>query len=749
MPQRRPAKTTEKPRRFYQVAVPSPLRRTFDYLPPRAESLPATIGVRVRVPFGSRRVIGIVTAIVAESEVPQDKLRPIESVLDETPLFAEPLLQLLLWAAGYYQHPIGEVLAAALPGRLRAGEELIASQEAWRLGADCEGADAALKGYPRQKTLFHLLQERAPLTGGAIAELGFAKPLLRKLEERGLIECYRESAPPRPRFDPHAVLVEAPRLALNPEQAVAVAAITERPCEYGAFLLDGVTGSGKTEIYMRAMEQQLALGRQCLVLVPEIGLTPQTIARFRSRFRCPVVALHSGLNESERLDAWTAARDGSAGVIIGTRSALFTPLAAPGILIIDEEHDSSFKQQEGFKYSARDLGVMRAHAEAMPIVLGSATPSLETLHNAMAAKFAHLRLPNSTATLPRAAIELIDVSQQPLQEGFSTQALERLREHLGRGNQCLVFINRRGYAPVLNCTTCGWQSECDNCVAQMTVHRTPPRLRCHHCGVSIALPRSCPHCKSATLDTFGVGTQKAESFLERQFPETPIIRVDRDSTRGKASLGKTLERIAEGDPCILLGTQMLAKGHHFPQLTLVIILDADGGLFSADFRGQEHMAQLVTQVAGRAGREDRRGEVLLQTKHATHATLQSLSNESYAQFSERQFDERLSAGLPPYAHLALIRVDSEDAGAASRFADSIAQMSRQLSEDGRLSVELSGPLPAPMEKRAGKFRVQLVLKSERRGSLQDHLSYLVPSVEAVKTPPRLRWSVDVDPQDMI
>ncbi len=741
---------------LYRVAVPSPLRRTFDYLQGGEESL-AAVGTRVRVPFGTRKLTGIVVAHVNETDVPKDKLRKVDAALDREPLFSQPLLALLQWAADYYQTPVGEVFAAALPARLRAGEGLTSAQERWSSPLRRESrekytaAASLLSRAPRQLALLDYLLEQDSIDPQAITEAGFGRPLLRTLQERGFAQCTSEQPRARDHFSLSYVPADdsSATFKLNDEQLAAVTALNAEPEKFQCFLLDGVTGSGKTEVYMQAMAQQLARGRQCLVLVPEIGLTPQTIKRFQQRFTCPVVVLHSGLNETERLSAWTQARDGSAGVIIGTRSALFTPLASPGILILDEEHDSSFKQQDGFRYSARDLAAMRGRGENMPVVLGSATPSLETLHNALAGKFVHLKLPYSTAAQPRAAVELIDTADKPLREGFSEESLQRLKLHVERGNQCLVFINRRGYAPVLNCSTCGWQSECDDCSAQMTVHRSPPRLRCHHCGVSIALPRSCPHCKSTTLDTLGLGTQKAETFLAREFPDFPVIRVDRDSTRGKSALDKVLTRVDAGEPCILLGTQMLAKGHHFPNMTLVVILDADGGLFSADFRGQEHMAQLVTQVAGRAGRADKPGEVLLQTKHATHATLQALSSESYAQYSSRQLEERLAAQLPPFAHLALLKVEAQDLASALSFGETAARLSVQLAQDPRLAIDLQGPQPAPMEKRAGRFRVHLLMKSARRGQLQDHLSYLVSNLEQVKMPPRLRWSVDVDPQDMI
>lgn len=740
---------------FYRVAVPSPLRRTFDYLPAGEDT--AAVGSRVRIPFGTRKLTGVVVAHASESDVPAAKLRPIEAALDREPLFSAPLITLLLWAADYYQTPVGEVFAAALPARLRAGEGLTSSQERWTstlLGQHRDQYDkaaASLSRAPRQLALLDLLLEHGSLDPRAVTEAGFGRPQLRALQERGFAQCSSETPPARAHFSQgySPAANSGTAFELNAEQHTAVAALNAEPESFRCFLLDGVTGSGKTEVYMQAMAHQLALGRQCLVLVPEIGLTPQTISRFRQRFSCPVVVLHSALNETERLSAWTQARDGSAGVVIGTRSALFTPLATPGILILDEEHDASFKQQDGFRYSARDLAAMRGRAENMPVVLGSATPSLETLHNALAGKFIHLKLPHSTAAQPRAVVELVDIESAPLREGFSEQSLQRLRLHLERGNQCLVFINRRGYAPVLNCSSCGWQSECEDCSAKMTVHRSPPRLRCHHCGMSVALPRSCPHCQSTTLDTLGLGTQKVETFLSQEFADFPVIRVDRDSTRGKSAMDSVIARVDAGEPCILLGTQMLAKGHHFPNMTLVVILDADGGLFSADFRGQEHMAQLVTQVAGRAGRADKPGEVLLQTKHAAHATLQALSNESYAQYSARQLGERLEANLPPFAHLALLKIEASEFTSALHFGETAASISVQLAQDPRLAIELQGPLPAPMEKRAGRFRVHLLLKSARRGQLQDHLSYLVANLEQAKTPARLRWSIDVDPQDMI
>ena len=500
---------------------------------------------------------------------------------------------------------------------------------------------------------------------------------------------------------------------------------------------------------MQVMQAQLARGRQCLVLVPEIGLTPQTISRFEQRFSCAVVSLHSGLNESERLRAWTMARDGSAGIIIGTRSAVFTPMAAPGLIIVDEEHDSSFKQQDGFRYSARDLALIRAREENICVVLGSATPSLESLHNAYSKKFKHLSLgKRAGATAARNSMSVIDIASETLNEGFSEQLLFRIGKHIKSGNQVLVFINRRGFAPILSCQDCGWIAECENCVAQFTVHANPPSLRCHHCGTFNQLPRFCQKCKSKALSTIGIGTQRIEAFLKKQFSGTEVLRIDRDSTRRKASLEKMLEQINRGDPCILLGTQMLAKGHHFPNITLVAIMDADGGLFSADFRGQEHMAQTIVQVAGRAGRAERPGEVLIQSRHSAHATLQTLSTGSYAEFAQLHLKEREDASMPPFAHLCLLRCEAADLKIAIKFMDKITGIADSLCQQGKLPVSSLGPIPAPMEKRAGRFRVHLLLKSKNRGALQSLLGQLCAHLENIKHPPKLRLSIDVDPQDL-
>ena len=742
-----PAETTSNYQgTVLQVAVPSPLRRVFDYLP--LTNKQALAGTRVKVSFGRQQLIGIVVSVASGSSLEKKKLKPILAALDSEPLLDDSLFQLLIWASNYYQHPVGEVFATALPSKLRNGVALRDSTRVWT-GTEPSPQQGELLGRAaKQKALLDFIRAEKEVTDHVVRQAGFSSQLLKQLELKQLVTQKSRAGAAETAFEPASKVTNF-EIELNAEQLSSVTEISEALDSYSCFLLDGITGSGKTEVYMRVMQEQLAKGLQCLVLVPEIGLTPQTISRFQKRFSCKVASLHSGLNETERLTAWKQARDGSAGIVIGTRSAVFTPLANPGLIVIDEEHDSSFKQQDGFRYSARDLAVIRAREENICIILGSATPSLESLHNARNKKFVHLQLTQRAGSKQNCEMEIIDVANETLQEGFSEQLLFRIRKHIEQKNQVLVFINRRGFAPILNCQTCGWICECENCVTQFTVHSNPPSIRCHHCGAAARLPRACPQCKSKDLTTIGIGTQRIETFLQNQFASTPVIRIDRDSTRRKDSLQKMLDQVNKGSPCILLGTQMLAKGHHFPNITLVAILDADSGLFSADFRGQEHMGQTIVQVAGRAGRADRAGEVLIQSRHGSHETLQTLANEAYSKFSEQQLKERSSAQLPPFFHLCLLRAEASQMQPALQFLEQLAKMCASFSQHNSLPIEQLGPLPAPMEKRAGKYRVQLLLKAEKRGNLQALLSQLCIELDTMKLPRSVRFSIDVDPQDLV
>jgi primosomal protein N' (replication factor Y) len=480
------------------------------------------------------------------------------------------------------------------------------------------------------------------------------------------------------------------------------------------------------------------------VLVPEIGLTPQTVSRFRARFHCEVVALHSGLTELERLQGWRAAREGRAGVVIGTRSAVFTPLRRPGLIIVDEEHDLSFKQQDGFRYHARDLAVRRAQLEQVPILLGSATPCLETLNNAEQGRYQLLRLTQRAGGGAAPVLRLLDVRARPLQEGLSKELIGELQATLARGEQALVFVNRRGYAPVILCHNCGWQAHCRRCDARPTLHRDPLRLHCHHCGLETPPPRHCPDCGSSELRPVGVGTERLEGALRGLFPKTPLYRIDRDSTRRKQAMSEVYEALQSGQPALLVGTQMLAKGHHFPAVTLVAIVDVDGGLFGADFRAAERTAQLIVQVAGRAGRAERPGQVILQTHQPDHPLLQQLITKGFSAYAASALDERRQMGLPPYGYLALIRAEATKQELPLQVLEAAARCARLAASP----VEVWGPVPAPMERKAGRFRAHLLLKSSQRTALHQLLPQVVAALDALPEARKVRWSLDVDAQEL-
>ena len=730
------------------VAIPSPLRQLFDYLPPVGEESRIQPGMRVCVSFGKREVIGIVVESKRGSTLDPNRLKMIGSILDREPLFSPALFKTLMWGAAYYQHPIGEVFQAALPVKLRSKYPLKADTAVYRLAGPIDlDIRTSLKRAKMQKALLKLVESESEVSRSRINSAGFKNGILNQLLKKNLLKKHMIASEQSVSFAP----LENPntqQLPLNDVQKIALKAILKKPDSFACYLIDGVTGSGKTEVYMQLMHHQLAAGRQCLVLVPEISLTPQTVSRFRERFSCPVAVLHSGLSDVTRLASWRNSREGSAAITIGTRSAIFTPLANPGMIIVDEEHDASFKQQEGFRYSARDLAVVRAKQEDIPVILGSATPCLESLHNCMIAKFEHLRLGKRAGEATPVTAEIVDISNSILESGFSEQLLYKIQKQLDLGNQIIVFINRRGFAPVLICNSCGWIAECDKCIAQLTVHTKQPGLRCHHCGTIDQLPVRCPTCKSTRLSTFGIGTQKIELFLEQRFPLVPVLRIDRDSIRSKKLFESMLGQVNSGNPCILLGTQMLAKGHHFPGITLVAVLDADSGLFSADFRGQEHIAQTITQVSGRAGRSNRKGVVLIQSRHAAHATLQSLAQGSYAEFAALLLKERKKSAMPPFSKLTLLRAEAMEMEAAIDFLGKVNFIITEMCRNDQFAIDRVGPIPAPMEKKAGKFRGQLILKSTSRGMMQKFLSQLCPRIEALRTPAGVRWSVDVDAQDL-
>jgi len=515
---------------------------------------------------------------------------------------------------------------------------------------------------------------------------------------------------------------------------------------FHAFLLEGVTGSGKTEVYLRVIQQVIAQGRQALVLLPEIGLTPQMIARFRSRLRVPVALYHSALSDRERLDTWLMAAGGEAPVILGTRSAVFIPLQRPGLLIIDEEHDLSYKQQDGFRYHARDVAVMRARQEDVPVLLGSATPSIESLFNAQRGRYRRLALPERAGNALHPRLKLLDIRQRPLEDGMSEPLIKAMELHLAQDNQVLVFLNRRGYAPTVLCHDCGWVAKCGRCDAHLVMHHHDNVLRCHHCGSQRPAPVQCPACGSREIRVLGQGTERVEKTLQRLFSHHQVLRIDRDSTRRKGAMQSLLDKVHGGKPMILIGTQMLAKGHHLPNVTLVGVLNADYGLFSADFRASERMAQTIVQVAGRAGRSDKPGTVVIQTHHPDHPLLLSLIEHGYPAFAESLLEERRQAELPPYSSMALIRAESTQRNAAQDF---LVQALQAAEKSAAPHVQLFGPVPAPMERRAGRYRAQLLIQAAQRNHLHRLLNDWIPRLEALPDARRVRWSLDVDPMELL
>lgn len=537
--------------------------------------------------------------------------------------------------------------------------------------------------------------------------------------------------------------VQAP-LTLNAAQQAAINSVSKSFDQFKIFLLDGVTGSGKTEVYMQLIEQMIKQQKQTLVLVPEINLTPQTLQRFEQRFQVPIAMLHSQVSEKQRALAWLQAQSGQALIILGTRLAAFTPLQNPGLFIIDEEHDLSFKQQDHLRYSARDLLLKRAQIEQVPVVLGSATPSLESWHNAQTGKYTQLILPERAGTAQKPTLELIDTRHKQLEAGLSNQLLKEIGQQLAANNQVLLFLNRRGFAPVLMCHSCGWHQICKRCDCNMILHDQLRIVRCHHCNAQHKTPSKCPNCNDIGLGALGIGTQRLEACIAQHFPQAHILRVDRDTVRTKKQLQATLDDINNGKANILIGTQMLAKGHHFTNLTLVAIIDIDAALFSADFRATERIGQLITQVSGRTGRGDKPGKVLLQTTFPDHPLLQTLIHHSYHEFLQQLIQERQHTNLPPYSYQVLLRAETKTPAIASQFLNSV----KDLLITKQANINCLGPIPAPMEKRQGFYRAQLLLQANNRKILQQRLTAVISQIENNKLSNKVRWAVDVDPLEM-
>jgi primosomal protein N' (replication factor Y) (superfamily II helicase) len=740
-------------------ALPIPQQRLFDYLPPYGvEHSHLQPGVRLKLPVGGKRVvIGFLIRVSEHSDWPETQLKYAYQLLDDTPLWQSALWQTLLWASQYYHHPLGDVLNSALPLKLRKGGDEPVDTPGFRatsLGFSCD-LQVLSRSARQQKALTLLKEHPKGLTLTFLKSAGIDTQLLRSLQQKQLIDSitlarFQSVNCDDPIIEPQT-LREA-HLSLSPQQADACAQVLAARRQFQCFCLDGITGSGKTEVYLQLIEALQSEHLQTLVLVPEITLTPQTIRRFKARFRFPIALYHSELSDTEKADTWTQAKLGHARVIIGTRSSVFLPLKHPGLIIIDEEHDGAFKQQDGFQYSARDLALMRAHKEKIPVLLGSATPSLETLYNCQQGKYTHLILDQRAGGSQQSRYKVVDIRNQPLQFGLSDTVIGKIRDTLKDEQQVMVFLNRRGYAPILMCHHCGLHLPCPHCDAKLTVHKKQQQLRCHHCNYHQPLPSHCPKCQHDDLQYMGQGTEKLDGHLQELFPGFEVLRFDRDVVRHKQQLEQQLTRIEQGGPLLLIGTQMLSKGHHFPKVTLVVIVDADAGLFSLDFRASEHLAQLITQVGGRAGRANLPGEVWLQSRQPQHPVLITLLQQGYPAFAQLCLQERKATCLPPYSHLALLRAEAVQDETVLEFLAMALALANELqamlfaNEPGTVSIQ--GPVPAPMARRAGYKRYQLLFQAQQRPTLHQLLDKLLPSLERDQRNRRLRWSLDVDPIEL-
>jgi primosomal protein N' (replication factor Y) len=725
--------TSSPDARILKVAVPVPLPGLFDYLP-GGGGLPEP-GARVVVRFGRRKLAGVVVRHAADTDLPRNRLLRVQRVLDQgAPVVNPELMGLLQWCWRYYKHAPGEVLFNALPpGLRRAAGELPRVEVQYRLTES--GRERHGEGPGRATAQWGLLDQLSASAATAAQLRSWHagwRALVRKALSAGWVS-------EQPLASPRVQASSGPQL--NDEQAVALEAIRADFGRFRCHLLDGVTGSGKTEVYLRLIEEVIAGGQQVLLLVPEIGLTSQLVNRISARLGFEPSVSHSGLAEGERLRVWASAARGDAPLLLGTRSALFLPLSKPGLIIMDESHDLSFKQQEGFRFAARDVAIKRASMLGVPIVLGTATPTLETLNNAVQGRFTWNRLRQRATGARQPSWRVLDLRQQAVVAGLSERALEAMAETLEREEQVLVFLNRRGYAPVLLCHECGWHADCHRCDANMTWHRGERSLICHHCGHAARLPRHCPDCRADALQGAGAGTEQLESFLAKRFKHARMYRFDRDITRRKGTFEQMSDQVRDSRAAILVGTQMLAKGHHFPRVTLALIVNLDQALYSADFRAMERMGQLIMQVAGRAGRAEHPGQVILQTHHPDHPLLERLFREGYERFALELLEERRMAALPPFAAQATLRAEAHERDQVLNF---LQQAQSCFRENGS---RVYGPFPALMERRSGRWRWYLLMQDRNRASLQASLDVWLNEIRALPVARQVRWAVDVDPQD--
>ena len=730
-----------------EVLVPIPLMEKFSYLPPKNNTSSLKQGSRVLIPFGRRTLVGVIWGFVKKDPFDKRKYKYIKDVLDESPLLDANSISLAEWSSRYYHYPLGEIITYFFPPSIRKGKDAKFREskylELTSKGSFLQATD--LSRAPSQQKLIELLKEKTEISLKSAQAFGISAAVINGLIEKGFIARFSRELSPYKKFENNNLLSSK---ELNPEQSEAVNAINGAQNKNITFLLDGITGSGKTEVYLQAIQEVIRQGRQALILIPEIGLAPQAEERFREYFGDRVMSFHSAKNDREKVDAWLGASRGLVDIIIGTRSSVFLPMKNLGIIVVDEEHDLSFKQMDKFRYSARDMALYRAKLEKVPVVLASATPSLETLKNAEEDKYKVLKLSKRATGASLPSFQAVDLRGKELFEGLSKELLEATQTELAQGNQVLIFLNRRGYAPSMICKVCGWISNCERCDALMTVHKNPLKLHCHHCEAQKPYPNKCQSCDSNDFLTYGFGTEKIEEFLQNYFPDIKTLRIDSDSTRKKETLNEYFSEIKEGKPMILLGTQLLAKGHHFPDVTLVGIIDADSGLFSADFRGSERVAQLMTQVSGRAGRDKKPGRVILQSYCPDHPQIEEIITGSYDKFAKKLLGERKSLKIPPFSFQAKIFAESPKSLISRDFILNLLNQSK-IDEKIRMNVRVIGPLPSVMEKKSGVYRWELSIFSKSRSNLHKYLDVMQSRLYDPKLSKQVRWSIDVDPLSSI
>ena len=725
------------------VLVPIPLLEKFSYLPPKNSKYPIKQGSRVLIPFGNRTLVGVIWGKRLQDSADKRKYKRIKEVLDAVPLLSSNAMNLAEWSSRYYHYPLGEIITYFFPPSLRKGNEASFRQSKY-IEITSKGEfmnEDLLSNAPVQRKLITILKEKKEISLKSLTAFEISPSAVTGLEDKGYIRRFSRELSPYKKLESKQ---QSKPHKLNEQQSLAVAAINKGQNKNATFLIDGITGSGKTEVYLQAVQEIVAQGKQALILIPEIGLAPQAEERFRDYFGDRVMSFHSAKNDREKVDAWLGASKGLIDVIIGTRSSVFLPMKDLGIIVVDEEHDLSFKQMDKFRYSARDMALYRAKLEKVPVVLASATPSLETLKNVDEGKYELLKLSQRATGAKLPSFSAIDLRGKVLNEGISSDLIEATESELTQGNQVLIFLNRRGYASSLICKTCGWISNCDRCDALMTVHKNPLKLHCHHCESQKNYPEQCISCGSDDFLTYGYGTERIEEFLRKSFPEYKILRIDSDSTRKKDSMDNYLDEIKKGEPMILLGTQLLAKGHHFPNVTLVGILDADSGLFSADFRGSERVAQLMTQVSGRAGRDKKPGRVVLQSYCPDHPQIEEIISGSYEKFAKKLLEDRKASKVPPFAFQAKLYAESPKSLVSRDFIRGLLKKT-PLSENLRKDIRMVGPLPALMEKKSGVYRWELSIFSKSRSNLHKSLDILQSKLYDPKTTKQVRWSIDVDP----